>query len=249
MKLLALDTSTDTLQLAATDGQQVWQHSGPGGAAASSALIPAILALLAQAGMRLPQLDAIVFGAGPGSFTGLRTACSVAQGLAFGLGLPVLPVNSLLALAEQARHQYGVQRVLAVLDARMGEVYAQGYDFESGSHHAACPGELCAPDNLPIPPAWCDQPASWLLAGNAFAVYGTRLVGHLSSAQQAGLACPLVLPSAAAMLRLAPALLEAGAGLAAAQAHPHYVRNRVALTTQERELARKPQTTVPGLAT
>lgn len=248
MKLLALDTSTDTLQLAATDGQQVWQHSGPGGAAASSSLIPAILALLAQSGMRLPQLDAIVFGAGPGSFTGLRTACAVAQGLAFGLGLPVLPVNSLLALAEQARHQYGVQRVLAVLDARMGEVYAQSYDFESPIPHAACPGELLAPDNLPIPLAWRDQPASWLLAGNAFAAHGARLVGRLSSAQQAGLVCPLVLPSAVAMLRLAPALLEAGAGVSAAQAHPHYVRNRVAQTTQERERARNPQSAVQALA-
>ncbi len=248
MKLLALDTSTDTLQLAATDGQQVWLHSGPGGAAASSTLIPAILALLAQAGLRLPQLDAIAFGAGPGSFTGLRTACSVAQGLAFGLNLPLLPVNSLLALAEQARHQYGVPRVLAVLDARMGEVYTQSYDFESDINLAACPGELLAPDNLPIPLAWQGQPASWLLAGNAFAAYGARLLGSLSSAQQMGLACPLVFPSAAAMLRLAPALLGAGAGVAAAQAHPHYVRNRVAQTTQERELARTTKIALQGLA-
>ena len=85
-KLLALDTSTDTMFIAITDGQHTWQHTAAGGAQTSAALIPAIMALLAQAHLQLTDLDAIVFGRGPGSFTGLRTACSVAQGLAFGAG-------------------------------------------------------------------------------------------------------------------------------------------------------------------
>ena len=84
MKLLAFDTSTEILSVAVTDGDRVWQHTGPGAAQASSALIPAVLDLLAQAGLKLADLDALVFGRGPGSFTGLRTACSVAQGLALG---------------------------------------------------------------------------------------------------------------------------------------------------------------------
>src|SRR4051794_16897671 len=104
-KILAFDTSTETLSIALTDGRQTWQHTGAGGAKASAALIPAVLALLAEAGLRLAELDAIAFGAGPGSFTGLRTACSVAQGLAFGADVPVLPVDTLLAVAEEARHQ------------------------------------------------------------------------------------------------------------------------------------------------
>ena len=103
-KFLAFDTSTDRLSIAVTDGARVWQHSGAGGAQASSTLIPAILALLAEAGLQLGELDAIAFGRGPGSFTGLRTACAVAQGLAFGArqgaGMPVLPIDTLMAVAE-----------------------------------------------------------------------------------------------------------------------------------------------------
>ena len=90
MKLLAFDTSTDTLSIAVQHGTQVWTHSSPGGAHASGTLIPGVQGLLAQAGLALGDLQAIAFGRGPGSFTGLRTACAIAQGLAWGAGLPVL---------------------------------------------------------------------------------------------------------------------------------------------------------------
>src|SRR6218665_1546058 len=127
MNLLAFDTSTDTLSIAVQQGADVWQPPGPGGARASVLLIPQVLRLMAQAGLSFDRLDALVFGRGPGSFTGLRTACDVAQGLAYGarggLGLPVLPVDTLLAVAEEARQRYGCTRVVAVLDARMDEVY------------------------------------------------------------------------------------------------------------------------------
>ena len=128
MNLLAIDTSTETLSVAVcrdgTAGAPLyWQHQGAGGALASSTLLPVILALLAKAGLRLHELDAIAFGAGPGSFTGLRTACSVAQGLGFGANLPLLPVDTLLAVAEHARQQCAIAasrfRVVAALDARM----------------------------------------------------------------------------------------------------------------------------------
>ncbi|MGH8820077.1 MAG: tRNA (adenosine(37)-N6)-threonylcarbamoyltransferase complex dimerization subunit type 1 TsaB, partial [Rhodoferax sp.] len=129
MKLLAFDTSTEVMSIAVAHDAQLWQHTSPGGAQASGMLIPAILALLAQAALALQELDAIVFGCGPGSFTGLRTACSVAQGLAFGASarrLPgagalsevkVLPIDTLLAVAEEVRHQHGATRVRALLDA------------------------------------------------------------------------------------------------------------------------------------
>ena len=106
-------------------GERQWLHTGPGAAQSSATLIPAALELLAQAGLALAELDAIVFGRGPGSFTGLRTACAVAQGLAAGAGRPVLPVDTLLAVAEEAAHQHAAAgharptRVSAWLDARM----------------------------------------------------------------------------------------------------------------------------------
>ena len=220
MNLLAFDTSTDTLSIAATDGVQVWQHSGPGGAQASATLIPAILALLEQAGLRLDQLDAIAFGSGPGSFTGLRTACSVAQGLAFGANKPVLPIDTLMAVAEEARHQHGVQQVQALLDARMDEVYTGFYIHRDGHWTQRDDFQLVRPDNLHQEPGWAQ-------AGNAFAVYGERI--PVSDGIRI-----TALPTAAAMLRLAPALLAAGRAVPADQALPRYIRDKVAKTTDER---------------
>ena len=136
MNLLAFDTSTETLSIALAwqaGGQpRLLEHTGAGGARASATLIPAIQGLLARAGLAAAQLDAIVFGRGPGSFTGLRTACSVAQGLAYGANVPVLPLDTLLAVAEEARARQGATQVVAVLDARMDEVYAAAYAWEGG---------------------------------------------------------------------------------------------------------------------
>jgi tRNA threonylcarbamoyladenosine biosynthesis protein TsaB len=137
MHLLAFDTSTDALSVAVMrstpTGPRYWQHQGAGGAAASGSLIATIMDLLRQADLRVQDLDAICFGSGPGSFTGLRTACAVAQGLAYGAGVPVLPVPSLLALAQTARAAHAPEvtqgSVIALLDARMDEVYAASYAF------------------------------------------------------------------------------------------------------------------------
>ncbi len=224
MYLLAFDTSTDTLSIAATDGVQVWQHSGPGGAQASSTLIPAILALLDAAGLRLEQLAAIAFGNGPGSFTGLRTACSVAQGLAFGANLPVLPIDTLLAVAEEARHQHGCTQVQALLDARMDEVYTGFYRYQDGQWTQRDDFQLVRPEHL-------HPEAGWAQAGNPFTVYAERLPAPNGPRFPA-------LPTATALLRLAPALLAAGAGVPADQALPRYIRDKVAQTTDERMAAK-----------
>jgi len=233
MKLLAFDTSTELISIAVTrlvDGQaRTWQHTGAGGAQASSALIPAIEVLMAEAELRYEELDAIAFGQGPGSFTGLRTACAVAQGLGFGAGVPLLPVDTLLAVAEEARAQQAPQqqnlRLLALLDARMGELYAAPYAYAAGSWQQQADFSLLKPEQL-VPG---DAQA---LAGNVFAEYGERL--PLS----ADFPCWQALPTAAAMLRLAPALLAAGNAVAAADALPRYIRDKVAQTTQERAAAK-----------
>lgn len=227
MNLLAFDTSTEHLSVAAqrADGQR-FMHQGAGGAQASAALIPAVLALLAQAGLALGELRAIVFGRGPGSFTGLRTACSVAQGLAYGAELPVLPIDTLLALAEAARGAQGATRVLALLDARMGEVYGAAYVHDGDGWTRQ--GEIAVgpPEALALPAG----AEGWVLAGNVFAEYGARLPAAL-----AGLPRIEALPTAAALLDLAPALLAAGQALPAAEALPLYIRDKVAQTTAERQ--------------
>ena len=244
MNLLAFDTSTDVMSVAVQgtlDGApRVWLHSGPGGALTSASLIPSIERLMAQAQLRYEQLDAIAFGSGPGSFTGLRTACAVAQGLAFGADVPVLPIDTLLAVAEEARHQQGTGlascQVLALLDARMDEMYVAGYAFEHGHWQQIQVDSLVRPEDLVYE-------AHWLLAGNGFAAYGARLPGPRPGAGAPVAADPArhvtALPSASALLRLAPALLVTGAALRAEQALPRYIRDKVAKTPLERA-AEKP---------
>ena len=221
---LAFDTSTDVMSIALTDGTRVWQHTGPGGAKASTTLIPAILVLLAEAGLVLSDLQAIAFGRGPGSFTGLRTACAVAQGLAFGAnggaGVPVLPIDTLLAVAEEARLQKESPHITALLDARMDEMYVQRYACHQGDLTKTGDCELIRPEHM-----MAEQ--NMLYAGNVFEVYRGRLPEGLNS-----VTC---LPTATAMLRLAPWLAASGQCVAAAQALPLYVRDKVAQTTEERE--------------
>jgi tRNA threonylcarbamoyladenosine biosynthesis protein TsaB len=242
MNLLAFDTSTDVMSVAVSrtrsEGVQVWQHTAPGGALTSTALIPAILALMHDAGLALAELDAICFGSGPGSFTGLRTACSVAQGLALGAQVPVLAVDSLLAVAEEARYAALASQpqgvITALLDARMDELYAGTYAYDGAVWTERAPAALVRPEDLT--PSADDVPATahapWTMAGNVFAVYGER-VGASSPAATAALRIP-ALPTATAMLRLAPAMLVSGLAVSAEHAMPRYVRDKVAKTTAER---------------
>mgnify|MGYP000194527892 FL=1 len=247
LRLLAIETSTDTLSVAlgtgAPDGP-LWQHTGPGGAMASTTLLPLVQQLLDASGWPLASLDAVVFGRGPGSFTGLRTACAVAQGLAYGAqdaarpgGLPVLPVDTLLALAEEARHAHALtgqpapDTVVSLLDARMGELYLALYACTAAGLSALAPPRLCAPRDLATHLDGLLPAGRALLAGNVFATYDLELAGLR------GLRCP-ALPTASALLRLAPALIAEGGALAARDALPLYVRDKVAQTTNERERQR-----------
>jgi tRNA threonylcarbamoyladenosine biosynthesis protein TsaB len=229
MNLLAFDTSTEVLSIAVSrvvDGHtQVWQHQRQGGAQASISLIAGVMDLLQQAQLELSALQAVCFGNGPGSFTGLRTACSVAQGLAFGAGVPVLAVDSLLAVAEDARHAQledaSRANIMALLDARMDEMYQAHYAYADGSW-------TCLQDAALVRPEEFSAPAGVnALAGNVFGVYAHRLSSPLPRLD--------ALPTAAAMLRLAPQLLAAGGAVSAEHALPRYVRDKVAKTTVERD--------------
>ena len=227
--LLAFDTSTEQLSVAvqrAADGRRL-THQGAGGAQASATLIPTVQRLLAEAGLALGDLHAIVFGRGPGSFTGLRTACSVAQGLAWGAGVPVLPLDTLLAVAEAARQSAGATRGLALLDARMGEIYHAEYAWADAGWQTLAGPAVSPPERLPLPAAGA------VLAGNAFAPHGERLPAALRALPRVD-----ALPTAEALLALAPAGLTAGRAVPADQALPLYIRDKVAQTTAERAAAR-----------
>jgi tRNA threonylcarbamoyladenosine biosynthesis protein TsaB len=252
---LALDASTDTLSVAVGHGGAngcLAHHTGPGGAKTSTTLLPAVHALLGQAGCTLAALEAIAFGRGPGSFTGLRTACAIAQGLAYGTrrqaednALPLLPVDTLLALAETAALQRAQAArpptawIAAMLDARMGEIYVAVYAVgpQGLSLAPLQPPALCAPAELG---AYLQQSLQvepmrgaghGLLAGNAWEI--CRSTGSTIGCEHEP-----ALPSAAAMLRLAPRLMGAGGAVAARDALPLYVRDKVARTTAEREAMR-----------
>jgi tRNA threonylcarbamoyladenosine biosynthesis protein TsaB len=246
-RVLAVDTSTERLEVAlgaagpGAPGPGCWRHQGPGGPLASTQLIPAITDLLAQAGWALDSLDAIAVGVGPGSFTGLRTACAVVQGLAHAArpgGVPVLPVPTLLAVAEEARWQREQQGggpttdVWAAIDARMDEIYLARYRWQAAEARwdtVVVPG-LARPEALPVADAQAGQPGAVCLAGNAWPVYADRW-----SAGWSDLPSVVCGPTATAMLRLALALQAEGRVVAASGAQPVYVRDKVAYTTEERE--------------
>jgi tRNA threonylcarbamoyladenosine biosynthesis protein TsaB len=192
-------------------------------------LIPAIQGLLARAGMGLRDLDAIAFGRGPGAFTGLRTACSVAQGLALGAMKPVLPIDTLLALAEDARDGAAEADIWALMDARMDEIYAARYGYAHGAWHVIESPMLTQPDALDS--RWRRDPPQ-TVAGNALSAFDGRL--------QTGAArrIPQASPHAEAMLRIAQAMWDRGGAVDAAAALPLYVRDKVAHTTAERDAIR-----------
>ena len=232
--LLALDTSTEFCSVAllavvgdAAAEPRLWVRHEQTGAVSSTRLLPAIRELFDEAGLTLADCDAVAFGSGPGSFTGLRTATGVAQGLAFGLNLPVVPVSTLLACAESARlRDPSATRVLAALDARMDEIYWADYAWDDAHREwrTVQTASLDAPERLVLP----DVP--FTLAGNAAAAFGARLPAAAAARNVDTEALPHAVPLAHAALRA----FRAGGTVPADQAAPQYVRDKVAQTTAER---------------
>lgn len=226
--LLAFDTATERMSIALAHGGKVWAREGMGGAQASATLLPTILSVLDEASVTLAALDAIAFGRGPGAFTGLRTACSVAQGLAFGASKPVLPVDTLLAVAEDARQGRDLQDVWVVTDARMNEIYAARYGYADGHWTTLVPPFLAHVEQ--INERW-HAAAPQVIAGSALAIFSDLRTGNARLVPNAA-------PRAQAMLPLAQALWNEGGSVDPALAIPLYVRDKVAQTTAEREAVR-----------
>jgi len=217
MKFAAFETSTEWCSVALwLDGEIVGVEERAGNRH-SERLLPMLEKLFEMKNIAASQLDAVAFGAGPGSFTGLRIACGVAQGLAFARSLPVLGVSTLHALAEES----GAERALACLDARMGEVYYSAIERSAGGWRERVAPSCVPPGAVQVPPD-----GEWTGCGSGLALCESLRLRHVM---------PEVHPTALAVARLAAPRLAAGEGVDAARALPAYVRDKVALTTAERE--------------
>jgi tRNA threonylcarbamoyladenosine biosynthesis protein TsaB len=216
--IIAIETSSETASCALLRGDAVISRLSNGVRTHSQSILPMIQELLAEAGISLQECDAVAYGSGPGSFTGVRTACGVAQGLAFGGKLPAVPVVTLDAMALACHQQHGAADVLVVLDARMGEVYWAQYRFENGQPVAVLPPVLSAPGEV--------KPQGTPVAcGNGLSAYAEAFpAGGYAE----------VMPHAMQIAQLAAVAFAAGRTVAAADAQPLYLRNKVAYTQAER---------------
>jgi tRNA threonylcarbamoyladenosine biosynthesis protein TsaB len=220
MKFAAFETSTEWCSAALWLDGEILSVEERAGNRHSELVLPMLEGLLIRKNIAIAELNAVAFGAGPGSFTGLRVACGVAQGIAYARGVPAIGISTLAAMAEEA----GGTRVAACLDARMREVYysaLERMDGKPGGRWLEVIPALCAaPAAVPKPPG-----EGWIGCGNGFAAYGP--MGHAK-------VIPDIHPTAMAVARLAAPRLAAGEGVDAALAVPVYVRDKVAFTEAER---------------
>jgi tRNA threonylcarbamoyladenosine biosynthesis protein TsaB len=251
--ILAIETSSELASCALLRGETVISRVSEGVRTHSQSILPMVQELLAEAGIGLKDCDAIAFGSGPGSFTGVRTACGIAQGLAFGGGLPVVPVVTLDAMALACHQQHGAGEVLAVLDARMGEVYWAQYSFSgdgdgdgdgesagagavgrgAGLGEVAGAGRGDGRTGRPVPvlapalsaPGDVRPQGAPVACGNGLSAYAEAFPGG---------GHPTVMPHAAQIAQLAAIDFAAGKTVTAADAQPLYLRNKIAYTQAER---------------
>ena len=226
MQILAIDTSTEFLSLALWLNGRVLSRDIHAGQTHSQQILPTLRELLDEAKIELKTIDGIAFGAGPGSFTGLRIACGVAQGLAFGANLPVVAVSTLQALAQQS----GAEKVIACLDARMGEIYHAAYEKNKGEWIEVSAPALFKPQDAPKVAGgdWVGVGTGWLVYPEVLqAVYGEQLREMPAPDHHSH-------PTASSIAELALSTFEAGLARPAHEAAPIYIRTKVALKMSER---------------
>ena len=229
MRLLAIDSSTERLSVACGDGRAFVERDELAGPAHAERALPRVREVLAEHGWSLGSLDAIAFGAGPGSFTGVRIACGIAQGLALGTGIGLVPVGTLEALAQEAWRRRGAGRVVACLDARMREVYVATYArHDDGEWRTLDAPAVAKPDAVER------RHGAPFGAGDGFALY-PALAARLGLAEHD----TTIAPTARAVAELAAPRVARGETVNARDAHPTYVRHRVALTADERAAGAK----------
>ena len=222
--LLAIETSSELASCALLVNDTVFCRESAGVRTHSQSILPMVQELLRDSHINLADVDAIAFGAGPGSFTGVRTACGIAQGLAFGASLPVLPLITLDAMALACRERSGAADILVVLDARMGEVYWAQYRYGDSLETVVAPA-LCAPEAVAPVPA-----AGLVACGNGLTAYPQAF----ADSQFMPGALTDILPHERELVRLGAVALAAGQAVDAASAQPLYLRNKIAYTSAER---------------
>lgn len=226
MNLLAVETSTELCSVALLRGSELFVEEALAENRHSELLVPMLRRLLDRAHLKAGQMDVFAFGQGPGSFTGLRIACGIVQGLAFGAARPVVPVPSLLALAEQSNES----RVVAALDARMGEAYVAAYARNGPDWDEVLAPRLADAAGLPPLPG-----RRWAASGSGFDRHAWLRDAYRESIE---MRYEGDLPRAGAVARIAARRFARGGSIAAEQAAPLYLRDKVALTTEERRARR-----------
>jgi tRNA threonylcarbamoyladenosine biosynthesis protein TsaB len=223
LKILALDTSTEYCSVALSVDGEVDFRDTRAGQTHSQQVLRMVDDLLRRHGLRLENLDGIAYGAGPGSFTGLRIACGVVQGLAFGAGLPVVGIGTLLAMAAGTE----ANRAVCCVDARMQEIYHAAYEKQGSSWYAVHEPSVCSPGAAPALSG-----GGWYACGSGFLAYREALDARYSG--QLDAIDTERYPHARDIARLALARFEANEGVSAEHAAPVYLRDKVALRTDER---------------
>jgi tRNA threonylcarbamoyladenosine biosynthesis protein TsaB len=223
LNIVAFDTSTETLSVALLLNEKILEQQVRAGNRHSELLLPMLHELLQEADKKLSDFSGIAFGAGPGSFTGLRIACGVAQGLALGMGLPVVGVSTLLALAQAS----GAHKAVCCLDARMNEVYHAAYVKQGATWITIHEPSLCKPQDVPK----LDE-GGWTACGNGFVAQKDILLERY--ARNVDTIRSEIIPHAKEIANLALSLFQRGEGVTAEQAAPVYIRDKVALRMDER---------------
>ncbi|HBZ17994.1 MAG TPA: tRNA (adenosine(37)-N6)-threonylcarbamoyltransferase complex dimerization subunit type 1 TsaB [Betaproteobacteria bacterium] len=223
LNILAIETSTEMCSVALLVGGKLTLSEKHVGQKHSEEILPMIDQLILKSDIVLNQIDVIGFGAGPGSFTGVRLACGVAQGLAFGLSVPVVPVSSLEALAQATNFD----RVLICQDARMNQVYAAAYERKGDIWSPLTDPYVCDPQDVTVPLG-----GGWVVCGSGLSSYAEAFESYF------GLSGPTVNvdyvnPSAKEVLLITEREFKNGQYVSAENAAPMYVRNKVALTLDE----------------
>ena len=226
LNLLAIETSTELCSVALLRGGELFLEEVVAENRHSELLVPMVRRVLERSRLKAAQMDAFGFGQGPGSFTGIRIACGVVQGLAFAARRPVVPVPSLLALAEQSNQA----RVVAAVDARMNEAYLAAYARNGDDWDTVLAPGLVDAQSLPPLPA-----RGWVATGSGFDRLGWLAAGYRDSIE---MRIEGDLPRAGAVARIAARRFTRGGGIPAEQAAPLYLRDKVALTTEERRADR-----------